>query len=258
MTANMKTIASTFEKFIKSRPGFDYANYGDSTSYNQDVRAAGKQRRRALAALEEFRYLDWNESAYKEAQRSFSGRLTLSLQDDGRATLDYTAGQYWCTEYRHAAAVWLETYNQAARPKPAIIDDPDLLNVFKAVNGANHDALKADKTGAALHAAERAALQASWVQDGLTSKHPDFESKFGKHYLYFGYDRMFSDWVIVPYHIDEREAVRDFMESRGMKRIDSTRFYSSLPAAVERCGAVCPSWRFHALDVEPPYEVTLP
>lgn len=259
MTANMNTIAATLEKFIKSRPGFDYANYGDrhsyrySGAYRADVREVGKQRGRALAALEEFRALDWHEDAYKEAQRSFSGRLDVQI-DGEKVNIEYTAGQYWCTEYRLAAAVWLETYNQAARPKPTLMEDETLLNAWRAVDAAHRAALDAHKPTPEVHADERAALKAAWIQNDLRSTDPRFDALFGKHYLYFGYDRMFKDWVIVPCHVDEREAVHNYLESRGMKQIDSTRFYESLPFSVQHNGAVCASWRFHALDVEPPYD----
>ena len=106
-----------FEKFIKSRPGFEYGNYASGwqdtagrAAYFSDVRLATKQRHRALEALKAFSY-QWTpyntELLVKVMRQAYSGRLSFNHNGTG---LDYVAGQYSCTEYREAAASCLEAY----------------------------------------------------------------------------------------------------------------------------------------------------
>jgi len=130
MTATKVTIPDVdivldaMETFIKQRPGLDPANYGldreqwryssseqrkDALrSYRQEVRDIGKDRKRALKALQSARnpYTWMNQpDLLAEAFSAFSGRL----QWDGEK-LNYCTGQYFCTEYRKAAATVLERY----------------------------------------------------------------------------------------------------------------------------------------------------
>ena len=101
----MKTIADTLtraellqrlERFVAQRPGFDFANYGDSASYRADARIATRQLNDARAMLAAISWRESIDSAAIRAALRSGGRLTL--QDDG--ALDYCAGQYWPTEYR--------------------------------------------------------------------------------------------------------------------------------------------------------------
>lgn len=110
-----------FDKFIRQRPGFDWRNYCSGwqeehragiAAYRADVRTAGKQRLRALRALEIFSYLLYDpEALIHSMDHAYSGRL----QFDSRGELTYCAGQYMPTEYRQAVAVCLETYNRRVR-----------------------------------------------------------------------------------------------------------------------------------------------
>ena len=56
---NKQTLIDALRAFINQRPGFDWRNYGDLTSYRADVRRATQQRADALAML-----------AYVEAQQT--------------------------------------------------------------------------------------------------------------------------------------------------------------------------------------------
>lgn len=91
-------LLALLSAFINQRPGLEYANYGDPTSYRAESRsitADGHDARALLAAVA------WRDSIdarlIREALQG-SGRLTLS--EDGR--LDYCTGQYFPTEYRPA------------------------------------------------------------------------------------------------------------------------------------------------------------
>lgn len=92
-------LLQRLERFIAQRPGFDFANYGDSASYRADARTATRQLNDARAMLAA---ISWRESITADTIRAAlrsGGRLTL--QDNG--TLYYCAGQYWPTEYRAGA-----------------------------------------------------------------------------------------------------------------------------------------------------------
>ena len=128
-TPSKALILSALRAFINQRPGFDYANYGDAPSYRADSRAVTRQRADALILL---RAVEWRDSITSEAiaeQLTGSGRLSLVVKGDS-VTLDYRPGQYWCTEYRAAAAaalaaiLWNHVRNHSM-PAPTIGPDGD-------------------------------------------------------------------------------------------------------------------------------------
>ena len=87
------TLINKLRNFVQRRPGFDYGNYGEPTSYRADVRRTTRQLNDARQLL---RYCElFNITPDLSA---FSGRL--ELQENGE--LYYCAGQYYCTEYRAA------------------------------------------------------------------------------------------------------------------------------------------------------------
>lgn len=107
MTHPIVPILDALRAFVDSRPGFDPRNYGDARSYRADTGRAQRDRRDAHALL---------GAVYREAfstddngrdkllcclREAMSPRQRLALHDDGR--LEYTAGQYYPTEYRAAA-----------------------------------------------------------------------------------------------------------------------------------------------------------
>ena len=101
-------ILNLLETFIRSRPGLEFANYGDVSAYRSESRAITKDRDQALTLL---RYVQWTSidaDALRAAFRSaYSGRLSLETDAKGRLRLHYTAGQYYPTEYRRAACAVL-------------------------------------------------------------------------------------------------------------------------------------------------------
>jgi hypothetical protein len=111
-------ILSALESFIKQRPGLEFGNYGDARSYRAELRSITKDRHDALELLAS---VGWREQSITAddlldaAKSAYSGRLSISFDDQGGCTLDYCTGQYWPTEYRRAAcavlsqAIWKAT-----------------------------------------------------------------------------------------------------------------------------------------------------
>lgn len=92
-------IVEMLVKFVNQRPGLDFANYGDLSSYRAESREITNDKHDffELLALAQRRIDNFPTELEKELTRT-SGRLTL---EDGR--LQYITGQYFCTEYRPAA-----------------------------------------------------------------------------------------------------------------------------------------------------------
>lgn len=108
-----QNVLNTLRTFITSRPGLEYANYGDASAYRSDYRRILRDRDDALTLL---RYVEWHsgltaDKIIEAASRAFSGRLSLK-QEGEKVQLDYCTGQYYPTEYRAAtcavlaAAIW--------------------------------------------------------------------------------------------------------------------------------------------------------
>lgn len=86
-------------KFIRQRPGLEFANYGDVKAYRAELRGITADLHAAERLL---RYAElFGVREYVARELSVGRRLTY---DPKRRTLDYCTGQYWPTEYRRAAA----------------------------------------------------------------------------------------------------------------------------------------------------------
>ena len=90
---NTQEIKSMLRAFVAQRPGFDYRNYNTAGAYRADQKRAMRDKADALALINAFP----DEAAREFLEKHLDGRLRL----DGEH-LEYTAGQYWCTEYRAA------------------------------------------------------------------------------------------------------------------------------------------------------------
>ena len=123
-TPTKQTILAALRAFVSQRSGMNFADYGEREAFMSDYRPMlreGRDARTLLAAIE------WRDSITAEmlldaSKRAFSGRLTLTVRDDGAASVDYCVGQYFPTEYRAAvcavcaAALW--AYFRANMPAP--------------------------------------------------------------------------------------------------------------------------------------------
>ena len=90
---NTPEIKSALRAFVAQRPGFDYHNYATTSAYRADQKRAMRDKADALALISAFP----DEAARGFLTDALKGRL--SLEGDH---LEYTAGQYWCIEYRAA------------------------------------------------------------------------------------------------------------------------------------------------------------
>ena len=98
--ATKQTIIDALHQWINQRPGLEFGNYGDVSSYRAEMRSIGKDLQHARAMVN---YVAWHDSITAEMilHAAGSGRLTLTADGD-KVRIDYVTGQYWPTEYRRA------------------------------------------------------------------------------------------------------------------------------------------------------------
>lgn len=109
MNTKREQILSALSTWVAQRPGLEFGNYGDVTSYRSEMRRITAQRHDFNALMSA---VSWRESIDADALRAafkdaYSGRLTLHDTDAGGVRLEYCTGQYWPTEYRAAACAVL-------------------------------------------------------------------------------------------------------------------------------------------------------
>lgn len=100
-------LIALLDRFIRQRPGLEFGNYGDVSSYRAEMRGIAADKRDAERLLH-FVSL-YNVPLTPRSFRAFSGRLSVEFTAKGKAALTYCAGQYFPTEYRRAAASVLAT-----------------------------------------------------------------------------------------------------------------------------------------------------
>lgn len=97
--------------FAAQNPGFDPANYGGHVAgYRADSRRAQRGLRDCREAMRLCLAAGVNDGDMIEASRG--ERFEITGDAAGGYSAHYTAGQYWCTEFRFGVARVLE---QAAR-----------------------------------------------------------------------------------------------------------------------------------------------
>ena len=92
---NTPELKALLRAFVAQRPGFDYRNYGTVSAYRADQKRAMRDKADALALISAFP--DNADPRFLVDALSSGNRLSL---EGGQ--LEYTAGQYYCTEYRAA------------------------------------------------------------------------------------------------------------------------------------------------------------
>jgi hypothetical protein len=117
MDMKKQAICEALRAWINQRPGLEFGNYGDLTSYRAEVRSIGQdlQHARELLRAVELRDSITGDDLEAAFPRAYSGRLMpinkSSRHADGSITwifgFDYCTGQYWPTEYRKAACAVL-------------------------------------------------------------------------------------------------------------------------------------------------------
>ena len=108
MARTKQTIIDALNRWIAQRPGLDFGNYGNVSSYRAELRSIGKDLRHARAMVN---YVAWHDSITAEMIMSAAdngGRLTLTADGD-KVRIDYVTGQYWPTEYRRAVCALMSS-----------------------------------------------------------------------------------------------------------------------------------------------------
>lgn len=108
MQDTKNAILAALSAFIRQRPGLEFANYGNVSAYRSELRGITKDRHHAeeLLAAVSWRSIS-AEDLLAAARSAFSGRLSLTVQDNGGVIVDYCTGQYFPTEYRRAVCAVL-------------------------------------------------------------------------------------------------------------------------------------------------------
>lgn len=129
-TDTLKTaICDALATWIRQRPGLEFGNYGNVSSYRSEMRGISKDKRDAETLLQAVRWRDsiTGEKLLDAFKHAYSGRLSARVfhktstgeckdpkhevecldGNESRVELDYTTGQYWPTEHRKAAAAVL-------------------------------------------------------------------------------------------------------------------------------------------------------
>lgn len=99
-------IIETLRVFIRSRPGLEAANYGDTQTYRTELREITRDLKEAetlLKAVERSHGLT-GKNLIDAASLAFSGRLNIQPVEGDKVRIHYTTGQYYPTEYRRAVA----------------------------------------------------------------------------------------------------------------------------------------------------------
>lgn len=122
MDNRKEALLDALRAFISARPGLEFANYGDISSYRSEMRSITKDRHHAEALLAAVSWREITADAIIEASKhAFSGRLTIEpvyLQNSGYYGLEpeivgysiqYCTGQYFPTEYRRAVCAVLSS-----------------------------------------------------------------------------------------------------------------------------------------------------
>jgi hypothetical protein len=145
MKATKHTILSALRAWVNRRPGLDYCNYGDPTSYRAEARGIARDKKDAIALLSACELSDGvTADTLREGFRAYCGRLTWEEDGKGGGNLDYCCGQYWPTEYRKAACACLAAalWDAARAALPEGTDKPGhaLRAGFRRLFGRNMQA----------------------------------------------------------------------------------------------------------------------
>lgn len=94
-----QNLLTALYAWIRQRPGLDYGNYGNPTSYRQELRSIQRDLHDARRFLRDVELSSITGNELLTAFSAFSGRMEWK---DGE--LHYCTGQYWPTEYRKCVA----------------------------------------------------------------------------------------------------------------------------------------------------------
>ena len=102
------TIIAALHKWIAQRPGLEFGNYGDVSSYRSEMRSIARDLQHARTMVN---YVAWHDSITADMilrAADNGGRLSLTTDGD-KVTINYVTGQYWPTEYRRAVCALMSS-----------------------------------------------------------------------------------------------------------------------------------------------------
>lgn len=105
--ATKQTIIDALNRWIAQRPGLEFGNYGDVSSYRAEMRSITRDLQHARTMVN---YVAWHDSITAEMilDAAGSGRLSIVVKGDTVA-INYVTGQYWPTEYRRAVCALMSS-----------------------------------------------------------------------------------------------------------------------------------------------------
>ena len=140
-------VLNTLSAFIRQRPGLDFGNYGDLSSYRSELRQITKDRHQAFELLSAVARHDTITAAdlIRASEHAYSGRLAIKETDTGGCVIEYCAGQYFPTEYRKAAcavlasALW-DYWRDHCMPEPELMhtsETGEVINRYRGMRAAD-------------------------------------------------------------------------------------------------------------------------
>lgn len=103
-----QTIIDALNRWIAQRPGLEFSNYGNVSSYRAEMRSIGKDLQHARAMVNLCRVARSITAEMIMSAADNGGRLTLTIDGD-KVRIDYVTGQYWPTEYRRAVCALMSS-----------------------------------------------------------------------------------------------------------------------------------------------------
>ena len=141
MESDKSVLIQALQKFIRQRPGLEFGNYGDVSSYRSELRQITKDRHHAETLLAQ---VSWRDSIsaddiIRASRSAFSGRLTITRTDSGGFKLDYCTGQYFPTEYRKAVCAVLSAvlwdYWRENMPEGELMHNSETGETLRRIRG---------------------------------------------------------------------------------------------------------------------------
>lgn len=134
-------IIDALRAFINKRPGMEFCNYGDVSTYRSESRSITKDKKHALRLLRDIELRDsiTADDIIKASESAFSGRLTIHCEN-GQVRIAYCVGQYFPTEYRKAvtavcaSALW-DWKRDQGMPKGQLVHNSETGETFERYNG---------------------------------------------------------------------------------------------------------------------------
>jgi hypothetical protein len=128
------TTVEKLTKFVNQRPGLDFCNYGDISSYRKESAEITRDRNDYFELLSfAFSRVDNLEAKLLAYLQSNSGRLSIN----GKGNLEYITGQYFPTEYRPAVnrilstLIWNDYSNEIENGRPVYKDGHEIRKAIK-------------------------------------------------------------------------------------------------------------------------------